>query len=146
MGKAKNVGGRKCAGRDYSRELAEMLPEIIGKKAKTVQEIADEGQRSEQTTRALIDRLKADEKIHIKSWQRGLYGGRITAKYLWGKGEDAKKLKPLTDAECTKRYQKTDKGIAAKKRYLAKQKGSGFVISSVLKMNPLMSAIYGASA
>lgn len=79
MEKTKYVGGRKRRERDYSKPLSELLPQIIGRRSKTVGEIADEAGRAEQTVRQLIDRLKRLEKIHIKAWQRGLYGGQIAA-------------------------------------------------------------------
>jgi hypothetical protein len=145
MTKTKKVGGIHAAGRDYSRPLVEMLPQIIGKKAKTIPEIADEAQRSNQSVQGLFARLKKiGGVIHIKSWKRGMYGGKITPCYLYGPGEDAKKPRPYTRSECVARYQRTDKGRAAKDRYLSKKKGASSVISATLNLNPLMSILYGS--
>lgn len=145
MGETKKVGGRHSPGRIYTKPLIDMLPEIIGRKAKTIAEIADEAQRAEQTVRQLVDRLmqESNRRIHIKGWQRGICGGRITARYSWGSGKDAKRPSPLTRAEITKRYQQTDKGKQAKNRYLSKKKGACVLISATINKNPLMAAIYG---
>lgn len=66
MEKTKYVGGRKRQERDYTKPLSELLPQIIGRRSKTVGEIADEAGRAEQTVRQLIDRLKRQGQIHIK--------------------------------------------------------------------------------
>lgn len=110
MEKTKYVGGRKRQERDYTKPLSELPPQIIGRRSKTVGEIADEAGRAEQTVRQLIDRLKRQGRIHIKSWQRGLFGGQIAAKYRYGPGKDAKRPAPLSRSELTRRYQQTDKG------------------------------------
>lgn len=143
MEKTKYVGGRKRQERDYTKPLSELLPHIIGRRSKTVGEIADEAGRAEQTVRQLIDRLKKNGQIHIKSWQRGLFGGQIAAKYRYGPGKDAKRPEPLSRSELTRRYQKTDKGKQARNRYLSKKKGVGVLISAAINKNPLMAAIYG---
>lgn len=143
MEKTKYVGGRKRRERDYSKPLSELLPQIIGRRAKTVGEIADEAGRAEQTVRQLIDRLKRLEKIHIKAWQRGLYGGQIAAKYKYGPGKDAPRPPPLSRSELTRRYQQTDKGKQARNRYLSKKKGIGVLVSAAINKNPLMAALYG---
>lgn len=147
MGKSTSIGGKQRPDRDYTRALSDLLPEIIEKKAKTVSEIADEAGRAEQTVSQLIRSLRdKGGKLHVKGWQRGITGGKITARYLWGPGEDAKRLKPLTRAEITKRYQKTDKGRAARQRFRSKCLGASKVIGSTINMNPLMSILYGAPA
>lgn len=143
MEKTKYVGGRKRNGRDYSKPLSDLLPQIIGRQSKTIGDIADEAGRAEQTVRQLVDKLHKAGEIHIKSWQRGLFGGRIAAKYRYGPGKDAKKPSPLSRAEITKRYQQTDKGKQAKNRYLSKKKGACVLISATINKNPLMAAIYG---
>lgn len=143
MEKTKYVGGRKRQERDYSKPLSELLPQIIGRRSKTVGEIADEAGRAEQTVRQLIDRLKRLEKIHIKAWQRGLYGGQIAAKYKYGPGKDAPRPPPLSRSELTRRYQQTDKGKQARNRYLSKKKGIGVLVSAAINKNPLRAALYG---
>lgn len=140
----KNIGGKKTTGRNYEKPMIELLPEIIGKKAKPITVIADEAQRSVQTVRQLFKRIK--EKggvIHIGSWQRGITGGQITACYLLGPGDDAPKIKPLTRNQISRRYQKTDKGRAAKQRFFAKKAGVCSVVSKSIRQNPLMSILYG---
>ena len=145
MTKKTNLGGRKAAGRDYSKPLIELLPAIISKKAKTIPEIADEAQRSSEVVRTLIGRIRNESGgIHIKSWKRGLYGGAITPCYLFGKGEDAKKPKPYTRQACVNRYQQTDKGKSAKNRYLAKRKGMALIIDRAINADPLMAMLYGS--
>lgn len=143
MEKTKYVGGRKRQGRDYTKPLSELLPQIIGRRSKTVGEIADEAGRAEQTVRQLIDRLKRQGQIHIKSWQRGLYGGQIAAKYKYGPGKDAPRPAPLSRSELTRRCQQTDKGKQARNRYLSKKKGIGVLVSAAINKNPLMAALYG---
>jgi hypothetical protein len=140
----KSYNSQKSAGRDYSKTLLEMLPDIIGKKAKTIPEIADEAERAPQTVRMLFDRIEKEGggKFHIKSWKRGLFGGRITPCYLWGEGEDAVKPAAYTRNQNARRYQKTDKGRAAQKRYKAKHLGFDMVASAISK-SPLMMILFG---
>lgn len=114
MEKKKYVGGRKRNGRDYSKPLSDLLPQIIGRQSKTIGDIADEAGRAEQTVRQLIDRLKRLEKIHIKAWQRGLYGGQIAAKYKYGPGKDAPRPPPLVEIRANAAIPANRQGEAGK--------------------------------
>lgn len=145
MSKIAHIKQRRIPGRDYSKKLVELLPEIIGRKAKTIQQIAEEAERAEQTVGALIKKLMNPDlgkRIYIKSWQRGIHGGKITPRYLWGNLLDAPKPKPYTAAQATKRYRDSDKGRAARQRYNAKRSGVSSVISSAINKSPLMAALF----
>ena len=158
-----NYNSVKGKGRDYSAPLVDMLPEIIGKQSKPIKQIAKTAGRSEQSVRIVVERLRKNGIVHIKRWKRG-ESGPFSAYYFWGAGKDAKRPKPITNAEKVRRYRATEKGIATHKacktRWLKTEEAQQYRESynkarwarekfskgGLAAIDPLLAAIMGGSA
>ena len=146
-------------GSDYSRPLAELLPDIIGKRSKSTSEIAKASGRTGTTVKNVVARLHKQGQVHIKRWKRT--AGPWVACFFWGPGTDAKRPDPEPRSVITKRYRQTEKGkktclacrkrwkrSAAGKEYFRKYHGSRwtrekFATGGVAAIDPLLAAIMG---
>lgn len=150
---------RTVAGRDYSRPLVEVLPDIIGKRSKTVGQIAKAAGRSETTTKNVINRLHKAGQVHIKRWKRTV--GPYVACYFWGAGTDAPRPAPEPRSIVHKRYRQSEHGKsvcrACRDRWRASDNGAAYTVSynkarwarekfskgGLAAIDPLLAAIMG---
>jgi len=154
-----NYNSRTVPGHDYSRPLADVLPDIIGKRSKSIRQIAKAAGRSETTTKNVINRLHAAGKLHIKRWKRTV--GPYVAYYSWGPGVDAQRPAPQPRSIVHKRYRQTENGKAVcracRNRWRASETGSDYMLSynkarwareklskgGLAAIDPLLAAIMG---
>lgn len=164
-------GGRKAPGRDYSRELSEMLPEIIGagRHAKTIRDIAKLSQRDRGTVDRLLSRMRkaTPKQAYIHAWKRGAVGPFSP---MWKLGDRPDEPAPAaySSAEKSKRYRQTERGHAisraATDRWRASEDGKehallygptyrssrrariAFETGGVAAVDPLLAAIMGKAA
>jgi hypothetical protein len=152
----------KIEGRDYSKPLKDLMPEIIGKRAKTTTQIAKIAGRERQTTEKVVKRLHQNGEIHIRRWSRG-NNGPYVPHFFWGKGKDAPKPIPLTNSEKTKRYRMTEKGRAVARacraRWIKSERGEEYrsnyskarwareklAKGGIAAIDPILAAILGVS-
>ena len=129
--------GSKAYGRDYSRSLGDMLSTLIMKRSLSTSEIIEKAGRSETTVnRHIKKRLGKD--IYIARWKR--QGNKIVACYRIGAEENAKKPKPMTNAEICRRYKANHKDTLNEKQ-VVKRLGAR-LIDKRLKKDTLMSALF----
>lgn len=102
-----NFRGHRTPGRDYSRALRDLLPQIIATSAKSKLEIAAEAQRDHESVSRVIAKLR--DQVRIAGWRRGR-SGPIEALWLWGAGEDVPYPGPMSSAEKSKRDRSTEHG------------------------------------
>lgn len=68
------------------------------------------------TALKMLRRLRKDKQTHIVNWRRG-NAGKYYEVHGWGRGEDARKPKPLSDNQRYKRYNHSEKGEKRQKQY-----------------------------
>lgn len=146
-------------GRDYNTPLLDLLPTIIGKRSKSIPQIAEAGGRQRQTVTKLIARLHQQNVVHIKRWTRTT--GPYVANYKWGSGVDAPRPQPEDRSVIHKRYRTSEKGrktckICAK-RWRKSERGQEYVHSAnkarwarekfskggIAAIDPLLAAMMG---
>lgn len=156
-----NYNSITVKGHDYSTPLRDMLPEIIGKRSKSVQQIAKAAGRQAQTVGTLINRLHKRGVIHIKRWVRG--AGPYVAHYIWGAGVDAPRPAAQPRSAIVKRYQQSEKGKKAcascRDRWKKSERGQEYQQNSnkarwarekiskggLAAIDPLLAAIMGST-
>lgn len=138
----KSYNGQKVSGRDYTVMLKDQLQELITGNTMSIDEIAEALGRHHETARKVIKELHQAGYIHIAMWRRASRGP-ITALYLWGNGQDAERMKPLTSVEKLRRYRRSKKGQATRKTYYTCRKLENCGLASI---DPLLAAIMGQSA
>lgn len=100
----KPKGGRKVAGRDYSRTAYEQILDLLKTRNLTQQQMVELCERDFEVIRRTIKRLHREKLVHITEWEvRNRSTGPHAAVWALGEGIDEKPPVPATRAERARR-------------------------------------------
>jgi hypothetical protein len=102
----------------------------------TAPEVAAKVYCSERSAQILINKLRANNEVHIQEWRRS--GNVLVAVYRHGIGTDAEKPKPMTSQERLKRW-RSKESLDDHAFRMAKERAKKWKI----KRDPLVAAFYG---
>lgn len=88
-----------------------------------------------------LTRWHAQHLTHIVEWRRYASNGMLAPVYAWGEGKDALRPKPITKAECTRRWRAAHPDLFAAQLNRMKARR---LAARPPKMEPLMAALIGA--
>lgn len=116
---------------ELSFRRIEQIQHLLRRNDCTVHEIADGVHMVKRWAVAYVTHLHKEKKIHISEWRRiarSNGSGYSIPVYCWGKAKDAKKPRPTTAAERSKKYRSTsDSYIEVRERECAKKRASRLV-------------------
>jgi len=104
----------------------------------TAPEVAAKVFCTERSAQILINKLRANNEVHIQEWRRS--GNVLVAVYRHGIGTDAEKPKPMTSQERLKRW-RSKESLDDHAFRMAKERAKKWKI----KRDPLVAAFYGSN-
>ena len=90
-----------------------------------------------------LTRWHAQGLTHIAEWRRYSSNGMPAPVYAWGEGKDAPRPRPITKAECTRRWRAAHPDLFAAQLNRMKARR---LAARPPRLEPLMAALLGARA